>query len=196
MNVCAKFPDNPCNTCQDISLTITNVNLIVAIGWKNRGSPKSERFILWGPWISARNVVAIQSRFVEIATLNMTEKMFSSPLRFEVYELETGQKTWCVLILHVSPHFTCTLSVGGSKDELSSSYNSSNCAAVIGNHSFLPRCCFWRRWTSSAVRPKLAGGSLVQNNKRRTCLVSLVKDCRTFPLLPSSYGFPWHPLLY
>lgn len=37
MNVCMKFHGNPLNSCQDVSLNTTNVNLLVALEEKSVG---------------------------------------------------------------------------------------------------------------------------------------------------------------
>lgn len=50
INVCTKFWDNPSKSLQDISLTITNVNLLVELQQKSIG------LILWGAWLSVQNV--------------------------------------------------------------------------------------------------------------------------------------------
>lgn len=50
LNVCTKFWDNPSKSLRDISLTITNVNLLVELQRKSIG------FILWGARLSVQNV--------------------------------------------------------------------------------------------------------------------------------------------
>ena len=43
----------------------TNILLMVALEEKSGGSPKPRDFILWGPWISILNIMAIHSTVVE-----------------------------------------------------------------------------------------------------------------------------------
>lgn len=60
MNVRATFNGNPSNS--NMSHKTTKVNL----GKRLEGSPKPAWFILWGPWISVQNVMAIHPVVVAI----------------------------------------------------------------------------------------------------------------------------------